>query len=91
MTRHGNVTKQAAWAVDRSHAPADHRLGPGSAEVARRELSLRDVVGIVRAEIRDRTAGAVEYERLGRSEQADRLRAEAAVLLSFLETVIRET
>jgi Yqey-like protein len=81
-----------AEAVDRSHAPpptsviGDVRRGVGAAEVSRRELSEQDAVEIVRAEVTERTAAASEYERLGRAEQATRLRAEAAALLTFLET-----
>jgi uncharacterized protein len=80
-----------AEAVDRSHAPpptsviGDVRLGVGAAEVSRRELSEQDAVEIVRAEVTERIAAASEYERLGRAEQATRLRAEAAALLTFLE------
>jgi uncharacterized protein YqeY len=86
-----------AEAVDRSHAPApsggtigDVRLGVGAGEVARRELSTHDVIEVIRAEVMDRTTAAAEYERLGRAEQASRLRAEAAALTSFLETALRE-
>jgi uncharacterized protein YqeY len=86
-----------AEAVDRSQAPAptagmigDVHLGVGAGEVARRELSHHDVHEIVRAEIRDRTAAAAEYERLGRADHASRLSAEARVLTSFLETALIE-
>ena len=61
------------------------RLGVGAADVARRELSLHDVEGIVRAEIADRVAAAADYERLGRAGEANRLLAEAAVLESHLD------
>ena len=85
-----------AEAVDRSHAPAptevigDVRLGVGAGEVARRELTAEDVLEVVRVEVTDRTAAAAEYERLGRVEQASRLKAEAKALLSFLETALRD-
>jgi uncharacterized protein YqeY len=80
-----------AEAVDRSYAPpptrivGDVRLGVGAGEVARRELSEQDVVEIVLSEVKERAAAADEYERLGRVEQATRLRAEAAALVAFLE------
>jgi uncharacterized protein YqeY len=86
-----------AEAVDRSHAPpptgviGDVRLGVGAGEVARRELSEDDVLEIVRAEVGERRIGAAEYERLGRAEQAGRLKAEAAALVSFLETALKTT
>jgi uncharacterized protein YqeY len=86
-----------AEAVDRSQAPAptsgmigDVRLGVGAGEVARRELSRQDMLEVVRAEIRERTAAAAEYERLGRADHASRLNAEAGVLMSFLETAVKE-
>jgi uncharacterized protein YqeY len=86
-----------AEAVDRSHAPApgggtigDVRLGVGAGEVARRNLSTQDVIEVIRAEVLDRTIAAAEYERLGRADEASRLRAEATTLLSFLETALTE-
>jgi uncharacterized protein YqeY len=86
-----------AEAVSRSHAPAptggivgDVHLGVGAGEVARRNLSGEDVVEVVRAEIGERAAAATQYERLGRTEQASRLKAEATVLESFLETALKE-
>ena len=64
---------------------AEAILGVGAADVARRELSVEAVVEIIRDEIGERTRAAAEYERLGRADQASGLRAEAAVLVSFLE------
>jgi uncharacterized protein len=84
-----------AEAVDQSHSPprtggivGDVRLGVGAAEVARRELSTQDAIEVVRAEVRERAAAAVEYARLGRAEQASRLTAEAAALQSILEAAL---
>jgi uncharacterized protein YqeY len=78
----------------RSHqelaSTAGAKLGVGAADVARRELSLQDLVHVVRAEIAERTEAAAEYERLGRLEQASRLKAEAAVLASFLDGALNE-
>jgi uncharacterized protein len=86
-----------AEAVDQSHAPgptggagAFVRVGVGAGEVARRVLSGQDVIEIVHAELEDRTAAAAEYERLGRAEEASRLRAEAYALESFMESALRE-
>ena len=79
-----------AEAVDRSQAPpptkalGDVRLGVGAGEVARRELSEQDAVEILLSEVKEREAAASQYERLGRSEHASRLRAEAAALVAFL-------
>ncbi|MFI9451405.1 GatB/YqeY domain-containing protein [Amycolatopsis sp. NPDC052450] len=55
-------------------------VGLGAAEVERLHLTEDDVRDIVAHEIRERTVSADEYERLGRADAADRLRAEAAVL-----------
>jgi hypothetical protein len=59
----------------------------GVADVARRELSTDEVIEILRAEIADRTSAAADYERMGRGDQATSLRAEAAVLISFLDEI----
>ncbi|QRP44589.1 GatB/YqeY domain-containing protein [Amycolatopsis sp. FDAARGOS 1241] len=60
-------------------------LGVGAAEADRRELTEADVRAIVESEVRERTSAADEYERLGRIDAADRLRAEADVLRRHLE------
>ena len=91
--------RSAIGAIDNAEAvdapapargPADIRLGVGAAEAARRELSAQDLVGVIEAEVRDCTAAAAEYQRLDRAEQASRLKAEAAALQTFLETVLKE-
>ena len=64
---------------------AKAHLGVGVAEVARRELSEHEIDGILRGEIDERASAAAEYERLGRPDQAARLRAEAAALLPYME------
>ncbi len=85
-----------AEAVDQSQAPApagraigNVQLGVGVAEAPRRELSTHEVIEIVRAEVGDRMAAASEYARLGRTAQTITLRAEAAALMSFLETALQ--
>lgn len=60
-------------------------VGAGAAEVARRELSERGVVDIVRAEVAERLDAAERLPLPAHAEQAARLRAEAAVLLRFLD------
>ena len=57
-------------------------LGVGAAEVPRRELTYDEVVDILRAEINERERAAAEYARLGRADQAARLRAEVAALVA---------
>jgi uncharacterized protein YqeY len=71
-------------AAGRGLAIEQSPVGVGAAEVARRELTEDQVAGIVRAEVAEREAAARVYERAGRSEQAQRLRAEAEVLSGHL-------
>src|SRR6202165_5275236 len=73
-----------AEAVDSPRVPRT-RLGVGVGDVARRELSAKEIVEILRGAIADRDAAAAEYERRGRTEGASRLRAEAAALSSLLD------
>jgi uncharacterized protein YqeY len=47
---------------------------------ARRVLSDDDLTAIVRTEVSEREAAAFEYERIGRTDRAGRLRREAEVL-----------
>lgn len=60
--------------------------GVGATEVERRSLTDSQMEEIVRAEIADREAAADGYERAGELEQARRLRGEAKVLSSILDT-----
>jgi uncharacterized protein YqeY len=59
--------------------------GVGAAEVARRPLSEAQMAEIVAREIAEREAAAGGYERVGQLELAERLRAEARVLASYLD------
>jgi uncharacterized protein YqeY len=70
--------------ADRGLAIEQSAVGVGAMEVARRELTDDDVEQIVRAEIDEREAAAAGYAQSGRTEQAEKLRAEAAVLTSLL-------
>lgn len=56
----------------------------GSAEAERRSLTEDEVAAIVAREVSERTSAAAEYVRLGRDDQAARLRAEAEVLSRYL-------
>lgn len=60
-------------------------LGVGASEAQRGELTEADVRAIVENEVLERTTAADEYETLGRTEAAERLRAEADVLRQHLE------
>jgi uncharacterized protein YqeY len=60
--------------------------GVGATEVERRSLSQAQMEAIVRVEIADRETAAAGYERAGQLARAERLRAEAKILLSHLDT-----
>jgi uncharacterized protein YqeY len=55
-----------------------------SGDVARRILSAADCEGILETEARTRRVAATEYERLGRHDEAARLRAELAVIERYV-------
>ncbi|WP_028921780.1 GatB/YqeY domain-containing protein [Pseudonocardia acaciae] len=91
--------RSALAAIENAEAlPSDGRLdtstgsehvagaaaGLGAAEAGRRRLTDADLRSIVENEVRERSAAAREYERLGRDDQAERLRAEAEVLARYL-------
>jgi uncharacterized protein YqeY len=59
-------------------------IGVRAADVERRALTGAEMEQIVRAEMADRDAAARHYEQLGRDDQAERLRGEAAVLGAYL-------
>jgi uncharacterized protein len=67
-----------------SHHVAGAVAGLGAAEAPRRELTDTDMAAIVATEIADRRSAADEYDRLGRADQAERLRREADVLADLL-------
>jgi uncharacterized protein YqeY len=56
------------------------REGVGAGEAPRRELTPGDVVAIVEREIGERETAAAEYDQLGRTDDAARLRRTAATL-----------
>lgn len=68
-----------------SAAIEESPVGAGATEVARRELSEHDTADIVRAEIAERLKAAAELTAPAHADRAERLRAEAAVLLAFLD------
>ncbi|RSM61198.1 hypothetical protein DMH03_21110 [Amycolatopsis sp. WAC 01376] len=78
------VPLDSATGIAMNEQVAGTAVGLGAAEVERLHLTEDDVRDIVAHEIRERTVSADEYERLGRADAADRLRAEAAVLERFL-------
>jgi uncharacterized protein YqeY len=60
-------------------------VGVGTTEAARRELSESDAEDVVRAEAAERLEAAAQLTAPAHADRATRLRAEAAVLLRFLE------
>jgi uncharacterized protein len=74
--------------ADMATASGEHFAGAsaglGAGEVPRKRLSAADVMQIVLAEIGERQSAAFEYDRLGHSGQAERLRREADVLAAVL-------
>ncbi|MEK8168897.1 hypothetical protein NKH77_00915 [Streptomyces sp. M19] len=60
-------------------------VGAGATEAPRRELSERGMADIVRAEAEERLRVAAELTAPAHAERAERLRAEAGVLLRLLE------
>ncbi|OZM74810.1 hypothetical protein CFN78_00885 [Amycolatopsis antarctica] len=61
--------------------------GVGSTEVERLPLTESELRAVVEAEVRERSAAAAEYTRLGQADAAERLRAEAEVLNRYLHPV----
>lgn len=76
-----NAEAPPAPASDSSAEPVVGQL----VEHERRELSAQDVRGVLQAEIDERERAAVEYQGLGRGDEAGRLAAEAEVLRAYLE------
>ncbi|MFD4557712.1 hypothetical protein ACFWP5_25880 [Streptomyces sp. NPDC058469] len=60
-------------------------VGAGATEVARRELSEHSVVEMVKAEAAERLDAAAQLTAPAHAQRAARLRAEADVLLHFLD------
>jgi uncharacterized protein YqeY len=70
--------------VASSEHVAGAAVGLGAAEAERRHLTDADLRSIVENEVLERSVAAGEYERLGRDDAAERLRAEAEVLSRHL-------
>ncbi|MER6691150.1 hypothetical protein [Streptomyces minutiscleroticus] len=70
-----------------AHGPAleESPVGAGATEAARRALDERGVTDIVRAEAAERLEAAARLTAPAHADRAVRLRAEAAVLLRFLD------
>ena len=71
---------EAVPASDKYQEPALNR----STEAPHRDLTEDQIVHILRAEAAERRTAIDEYETLGLTDQADRLRAELSVLDGYL-------
>jgi uncharacterized protein len=58
--------------------------GLGTGDVARKSLTSEEVTGIVQRELAERREAAVQYVSLGRTEEAETLRAQADLLAALL-------
>ncbi|WP_156723454.1 GatB/YqeY domain-containing protein [Streptomyces apocyni] len=72
-------------AESRGVALEESPVGAGATEAARRELSECGVAEIVRAEATERLDAARQLSSPAHADRVARLRAEAAVLLRFLD------
>lgn len=72
-------------ALTRGMALEESPVGVGATEAARRELSERNVADIVRAEATERLEFAATLTAPAHAGRAAQLRAEASVLLRFLD------
>ncbi|MFP5023313.1 GatB/YqeY domain-containing protein [Pseudonocardia phyllosphaerae] len=74
---------EAAPAAGSGEHVAGAATGVGAAEAERRSLSRDDLDAVLDEEIRERSAAAEVYAQAGRAADAERLRAEAAVLARY--------
>jgi len=75
-----------ALGTDQGHpAVACSVLGVGAAEVDRRVLTPEEMAAMVRDEGTEREVAADVLERVGRPDQAERLRAQAKLLTTYLD------
>ena len=58
--------------------------GLGAGDAPRRELNEGQIIEIIRAEVMSRARAAEEYEILGKTDEAARLRSECDVLLDLV-------
>ena len=68
----------------RRPAVAGSVLGVGAAEVDRRVLTPEEMAAVVRDDVEEREMAAEVLERVGRPDHAERLRAQAKLLTTYL-------
>ncbi len=71
--------------TDRNLSIESIPIGAGATEVARRDLTERQVEQIVRAELAERHAAAHAYDQAGQRERADRLHVEINIISQCVE------
>lgn len=76
--------KRAIGRIESAEAPPAPSGPDGPSEVERLVLSEMDVAACIQAEIDEALEAVAMYEAGGRHEEAERLRAEAAVLQAYL-------
>ena len=80
----GAIDNGQAVPLDPSRKPADSGIfGDSANEVPRRILTPDDMAALLAREIEERETAAAEMERLGQSDRAAMLRAEAAIVQRY--------
>jgi uncharacterized protein YqeY len=79
----GAIDNAEAVPVAPTRGYVSHAFGDPAAEVARRVLTAADVDAVIAREIDERQTAADEFERLGRVDRAEMLRAEAVVIARY--------
>ena len=75
----------ARYRGQRHPAVAGSVLGVGAAEVDRRVLTPEEMAAVVRDDVEERELAADVLERVGRPDQAERLRAQDKLLTTYLD------
>jgi uncharacterized protein len=83
-TREAGATQVAGGSRAGGSPVAGAVVGLGAGEVERRRLTATEMEAIVRREVTERRTAARAYRDAGRSDHAERLRAEADRLSSYL-------
>ena len=78
-------------AVPGEYSAVPRAFGDPSGEVARRELDADTVEALLASEIESREGAALDYERHGRGDEAERLRGEIALKFHKRKIVVFET
>jgi uncharacterized protein YqeY len=79
-----NVPEDVTVTTEGEHV-VSAAMGVGAAEAQRAELTDADVTGILQREVDERRAAAREYADAGRADAAERLEAEVATLVRYLD------